>query len=116
FSCTASVDRLRLRQCIANLVDNALKYSPEKSTVRLFSHANNGMIELSVQDEGIGIAQEDQERIWTRLYRAEQSRSTPGLGLGLSLVRAIVEAHGGSVAVQSELQRGSCFTIRLPEN
>ena len=113
--CTATVDRLRLRQCIANLVDNALKYSPDQSTVILSGKSKDDTIELSVQDQGIGIAKEDLERIWHRLYRAEHSRSTPGLGLGLSLVRAIVEAHGGTVDVQSEPEHGSTFTLRLPK-
>jgi signal transduction histidine kinase len=109
-------DRLRLRQCAANLVDNALKYSPDGSTVTLTGSEENGTVALSVQDQGCGIAREDLPRIWDRLYRAEQSRTTPGLGLGLSLVRAIIEAHGGSVDVQSEPGRGSVFTLRLPRS
>ncbi len=114
--CTVTADRLRLRQCVANLVDNALKYSPDGSSVRLSGASADGTVSISVQDHGAGIAQEDIPRIWERLYRAEQSRTTPGLGLGLSLVRAITEAHGGTVGVESESGRGSTFTLRLPKN
>lgn len=113
--CTATADHLRLRQCVANLVDNALKYSPDGNTVTLSGASENNTVSLSVQDQGVGIAQEDLPRIWDRLYRAEQSRSTPGLGLGLSLVRAIIEAHGGTAEVQSEPGRGATFTLRLPK-
>ncbi|HNX53819.1 MAG TPA: ATP-binding protein [Pontiellaceae bacterium] len=113
-ACTVNADRLRLRQCIANLVDNALKYSPDGSAVTLSGSCADGTVSFSVQDQGAGIAHDDLPRIWDRLYRAEQSRTTPGLGLGLSLVRAIIEAHGGTVAVQSEPGRGSTFTLRLP--
>lgn len=112
---SVSADRIRLRQCIANLVDNALKYSPDRSTVTFSGSSDAGTVSLSVQDQGVGIAQEDLPKIWDRLYRAEQSRTTPGLGLGLSLVRAIIEAHGGTVAVQSSPGHGSTFTLRLPQ-
>ncbi|MDD3276615.1 MAG: ATP-binding protein [Kiritimatiellales bacterium] len=114
--CTVSADRIRLRQCIANLIDNALKYSPDGSSVTLTGSSEDNVVTLSVQDHGQGIAQEDLPKIWDRLYRAEQSRTTPGLGLGLSLVRAIIEAHGGTIDVQSEPDRGSIFTLRLPKN
>ena len=113
--CTVRADRLRLRQCIANLVDNALKYSPDESSVTLTGSSEDRSIALSVQDQGQGIAQKDLPKIWDRLYRAEQSRTTPGLGLGLSLVRAIIEAHGGTVGVESEPGHGSIFTLRLPK-
>jgi signal transduction histidine kinase len=114
--CTVRADRLRLRQCVANLVDNALKYSPDGSTVTLTGLMEDKTVSLSVQDHGQGIAQEDLPKIWDRLYRAEQSRTTPGLGLGLSLVRAIIEAHGGTVDVTSEPNHGSTFTLRLPKS
>jgi heavy metal sensor kinase len=113
--CTVTADRLRLRQCIANLVDNALKYSQDGSAIALSGSSEDKTVALSVQDNGQGIAPEDLPKIWDRLYRAEQSRTTPGLGLGLSLVRAIIEAHGGTVGVESEPGRGSTFTLRLPK-
>ncbi len=112
--CTVTADRTRLRQCIANLVDNALKYSPDQSEVVLAGRSNEATVEISVHDLGCGIPEEDLGRIWDRLYRCERSRATPGLGLGLSMVWAIVEAHGGTVDVQSEPDKGSIFTLTLP--
>jgi len=69
---------------------------------------------ISVTDSGPGIPQADRERIWERLYRGDRSRSERGLGLGLSLVRAIVHAHGGTATVESEPGKGACFSVRLP--
>ncbi len=104
-------DPVRLRQAIANLVDNALKYTPPGGEVAVeigrFEHGEG----LRVRDTGEGIPAEAIPRIWDRLYRADPSRSKRGLGLGLSLVRAIIEAHGGRVTVQSELGKGSTFTV-----
>ncbi len=112
--CTILADRNRLRQCIANLLDNALKYSPEESEVILSGRSNATTVEISVRDHGCGISEEDQGKIWDRLYRCERSRATPGLGLGLSMVWAIIEAHGGTVHVESRLNEGSTFIIQLP--
>jgi signal transduction histidine kinase len=111
---TVEADRMRLRQCLGNLVDNALKYSESGSEVVLSGTSDETHIMLSVQDQGCGIAEENIERIWDRLYRGESSRATPGLGLGLSIVWAIAEAHGGTIDVQSRPGTGSTFTLRLP--
>lgn len=111
----AKADRLRLRQCLANLVDNALKYSPKNSVVTLSSAETNESVALSVSDQGMGMTPEELPRIWNRLYRGEQSRSTSGLGLGLSLVQAVISAHGGTVEVESVLNTGSTFTLRIPQ-
>lgn len=107
-------DRLRLRQCLMNLVDNALKYSPKNSEVTLSVSAESEGVALCVSDQGIGMTDQDLPRIWDRLYRGEHSRSTSGLGLGLSYVRAILSAHGGTVEVNTQLNEGSIFTLRLP--
>lgn len=107
-------DRARLRQCVANLVDNALKYSPDGERVELSAQRDENTVQLRVHDHGCGIAEEDLGRIWDRLYRCERSRATPGLGLGLSMVSAIVEAHGGTVDVQSQPNQGATFTLSLP--
>ncbi len=110
---TVAADRDRLRQALANLVDNAIKYTPRGGRVDLEASAGQGCVDIRVRDTGAGIHDRDLPRIFDRLYRGDQSRTTRGIGLGLSLVRAYVEAQGGSVAVQSEPGKGSTFTIRL---
>lgn len=111
---TVPGDRNRLRRVFANLVDNAIKYSDTGAIVTLRLARTDREAVVTVEDTGRGIPPEALPRIWDRLYRADPSRSERGLGLGLSLVRAIVEAHGGSVAAASSPDRGSTFTVRLP--
>jgi signal transduction histidine kinase len=108
------VDRTRMRRVLANLLDNALKYTPPGGRVTLATRATEDAVIFTVRDTGIGIPAEELPRIWERLYRGDKSRSARGLGLGLSLVKAIVEAHGGVVTVESEPERGSTFALRLP--
>jgi heavy metal sensor kinase len=108
------VDRNRMRQVIANLLDNAVKYTPAGGRIRIEARREGPDAVLSVADTGIGIPAEELPRIWDRLYRGDKSRSERGLGLGLSLVKAIVEAHGGTVAVTSTPGAGSRFELRLP--
>jgi signal transduction histidine kinase len=110
----APVDRTRILQALANLVDNALKYSGPNTTVTLASRVEGKTAVVTVTDGGMGIAPDELPKIWNRLYRGDRSRSRQGLGLGLSLVRAIVRAHGGAVDVESEIDKGSVFTVRLP--
>ena len=107
-------DRNRLRQVAANLLDNAIKYTPRGGQVELAARREGDQAVLVVRDTGAGIPPEDQPRIFDRLFRGDRSRSERGLGLGLSLVRAIVQAHDGRVAVESEPGGGSTFTVRLP--
>ena len=109
-------DRQRLRQVLANLVDNALKYTPRGGSVTIGAGRadDEEVVEITVRDTGAGIAPDDLPRIWERLYRADESRGEPGLGLGLSLVQAVVVAHGGTVDVTSDVGRGSTFRVRLP--
>jgi signal transduction histidine kinase len=113
--CEASVDPNRMRQVFANLLDNALKYTPEQGrvTIRIQCEADQAIAKF--RDSGVGILQEEQDKIWQRLYRGDKSRSQRGLGLGLSVVKAVVQAHGGSVTVSSEPNKGSEFTVRLPQ-
>jgi signal transduction histidine kinase len=106
--------RDRLRQVFANLLDNAIKYTAAQGTVTIRARADAGDAVVTVADTGAGIAPEHLPRIWDRLYRADPSRSERGLGLGLSLVRAYVQAHGGRVEATSAPEQGSTFTVRLP--
>jgi signal transduction histidine kinase len=107
-------DRSRLRQVLANLVDNAVKYTPAGGRIELRTERDGPEAVVTVEDTGTGIAPEELPRIWERLYRGDKSRSERGLGLGLSLVRAIVQAHDGTVTAQSRLGAGSAFQVRLP--
>jgi signal transduction histidine kinase len=113
--CEAVVDPIRLRQVFANLLDNAFKYTPEGGTLKISCTEEQDQIVTRFEDSGMGIPVAEQPRIWERLYRGDKSRSQRGLGLGLSLVKAIVEAHYGKVAVRSESGRGSEFTVWLPK-
>jgi signal transduction histidine kinase len=109
-----TADRDRLRQALANLVDNAIKYTPGGGRVELRAATDHRTVEIRVTDTGAGISEQHLPRIFDRLYRGDQSRTTRGLGLGLSLVRAYVEAQGGTVSVTSTPGQGSSFTISLP--
>src|SRR5215203_1025923 len=107
-------DKSRLRQVFTNLVDNAVKYTPAGGRIDLRTARQGRDAVVTVSDTGTGIAADDLPRIWERLYRGDKSRSERGLGLGLSLVKAIVAAHGGTVTVESEVDHGTTFTVRLP--
>jgi signal transduction histidine kinase len=111
---TVLADANRLRQAIANLVDNAVKYTPAGGTVCVVADVRKGVAALTVEDTGIGIPSEEQSRVWERLYRTDASRSARGLGLGLSLVRAIMQAHQGSAELVSSPGSGSAFTLTFP--
>ena len=107
------VDKMRMTQVVANLVDNAIKYSPSGSCVKLSGKSEDDTICISVEDEGMGISDSELPRIWERMYRGDRSRSQHGLGLGLNYVKAVVEMHGGTVSVSSRLRQGAAFTVRL---
>lgn len=107
-------DRARMRQVIANLLDNAIKYTGLSGHVWINASQRDAEVSISVRDDGCGILPEEKPRIWDRLHRGDHSRSQPGLGLGLSLVRAIVEAHRGRVDVQAAPGQGSVFTVYFP--
>lgn len=112
--CRAWVDANRIRQVFGNLLDNALKYNRPGGTVAITLEGEAGAVVARFADSGSGIPEAELGRIWERLYRGDKSRSQRGLGLGLSLVKAVVEAHGGGVAVTSWPEAGSVFTVRLP--
>ncbi|HEB54217.1 MAG TPA: PAS domain-containing protein [bacterium] len=110
-------DREGLRQIVGNLIDNALKYTPERGVVTVRLSVRAGRIRLEVADTGIGLSPSDQERIFERFYRVDRARSRElgGTGLGLSIVKNTVRNLGGAVGVDSELGVGSRFWVELPE-
>ena len=110
----ASVDPDRLSQALANILDNAIKYSSNGGQIDIEIYQSKGDLVIQIKDTGIGILQRDLPRIWDRLFRSDQSRTQKGLGLGLSLVKAIIQAHKGHVEVNSTPGKGSTFTIFLP--
>jgi PAS domain S-box-containing protein len=109
-------DYERVRMVLTNLVSNAIKYSPEGGLIRIGGHARERVAMCYVSDQGVGIAPEERERIFERFYRVDNRlrRKTQGTGLGLYLTRAIVEAHGGTIQVESKVGRGSRFLFTLP--
>ena len=111
-----SVDPTRIAQLLGNLITNAVKFTPEGGKVEVRLGAEDGEAVLSVADTGIGIPAADRERVFERFYRTEAAtrRVIPGSGLGLTISRAIVDAHGGTITVRSDGKHGSTFTVRLP--
>jgi heavy metal sensor kinase len=107
-------DVQRLQRMVANLLDNALKYTPPRGTVTVSAREEGDSVAITVSDTGIGISENDLPHIFNRFYRGDQSRSQAGTGLGLSLARAIASAHGGAITVASTPGAGSTFTILLP--
>ncbi|MCP5524245.1 MAG: HAMP domain-containing histidine kinase [Verrucomicrobiales bacterium] len=112
--CEVEVDSARLRQAFANLLDNAIKYTPEEGHVEIRGRIERDHAVLEISDTGIGIPAAERARIWERLYRGDKSRSQRGLGLGLSLVKAFVEAHGGTIRVDERPGGGTVFRLQLP--
>lgn len=107
-------DRGRLRQVMANLLDNAIKYTPIGGRIDLQTSLEMSDVVISITDTGVGLTPAELSKIWDRLYRGAQARSERGLGLGLSLVKAIVEAHGGRVEAMSSPGGGATFRVILP--
>jgi two-component system phosphate regulon sensor histidine kinase PhoR len=109
-------DRGQLKQVLTNLLDNAIKFTPEKGVIRVSASRAEGWVTVAVQDTGPGIPAEDLPRIFERFYRVDKARSRElgGTGLGLAIVKHIMEAHGGSVAVESRPGEGSTFRFTLP--
>ncbi len=99
---------------MANLLDNAIKYTSEGGRIEVQGYASQNMIVIRVVDTGIGMTPDELSKSWDRLYRGDRSRSQRGLGLGLSLVKAVVEAHKGHVEASSSPGAGSVFTLTLP--
>lgn len=109
-----SGDEQQLKQLFLNLLDNAVKYTPSKGTVAVTLEAEKGMAKVAVTDTGIGIPEAELGKVFDRFYRADRSASRQGFGLGLSIVRSIVDAHKGTIEVVSRPAAGSTFAVRLP--
>jgi signal transduction histidine kinase len=110
------VDPTLLRQAFANLVDNAIKYTPPKGRVTVRARQTRGLQQFIVEDTGLGVAPADQPRLFERFYRARgaEARREKGSGLGLAIVKSIAEQHGGRVSLESRLGAGSVFTLEIP--
>ena len=110
-------DQQLLVTAVHNLIANAIQYSPDGSRIGVGVSADNGVVEISVTDQGVGIPEDERDRVFERFFRvdAARSRNTGGSGLGLAIVKHVVQNHGGDVRVWSQQGRGSTFTIRLPE-
>jgi two-component system, OmpR family, sensor kinase len=113
---SAVFDRERLRQALSILLDNAVKYTPEGGRVTMRVVEEDGSVGVEVADTGIGIPEDHIPHVFERFYRAEEARSTEGLGLGLSIARQIAENHKGSIEVRSKPREGSTFIIRIPRS
>jgi signal transduction histidine kinase len=114
--CWVRGDRKYLQRMLANLVDNALKYTPEQGAVAVEVSVFGQRVAVAVRDNGIGIPLAEQGQIFERFFRCDQSRSQPGFGLGLSLARAVARSHGGDLLVESAPGGGSRFTVTLPKD
>jgi signal transduction histidine kinase len=112
----ASADPLRISQALDNLVSNAIKYSPDGGDVTVRARTDEDWVQLQVQDTGMGIREEEASRIFTRFFRTQAARQAaiPGVGLGLSITKTIVERHGGNITCQSKPGAGTTFTMTLP--
>ena len=110
-----NVDRGKIEQIFDNLLSNAIKYSPDGGTIHICGERLEAEFEVRIEDEGIGMTAEQAERVFEKFYRANyQDTAVGGLGLGMSIVRSLVEAHNGKIWVESELGRGTRVFVRLP--
>ena len=105
-----------MRQLFRNLIGNAIKYSPKGSTVTLVTKMEKENIQVDVQDTGFGIPAADLPFIFDRFYRVRNGKNSEmeGNGLGLAIVKSVIEQHGGQISVESEVDKGTCFTLTLP--
>ena len=111
-------DRMHIGNIVCNLLENAIKYSREAVTIRIaYMMREDGMVQISVADNGIGIAKADQRYVFDKFYRSESAKdqAIPGIGLGLSYVKLLVEAHGGTITFESIEGEGTTFTILIPQ-
>ncbi len=112
----AFCDRNRLSQILTNLISNANKYTPERGNIHIEAWQANSMIHIKVQDDGLGMAPEDQEKLFSKFFRSadEKVRESPGTGLGLSITKNLIELQGGSIWFESEFRKGTTFYFTIP--
>ena len=113
-NCAVKGNKSYLQRMFANLIDNALKYTPSLGTININLKQNDNAVNITVSDTGIGIPDADQYRIFERFYRCDNSRTNAGCGLGLSFARAVARGHGGDITLTSAANKGSVFTVTLP--
>jgi signal transduction histidine kinase len=112
-----AADKGLIRRAVSNLVDNAIKYSPERTSVMISTVLEADFLRVVVEDRGYGVPSDEKEKIWQKFYRVArdgQDKEDESTGLGLSLVKEVIEQHGGDVTVESEVGQGSTFTFTLP--
>jgi two-component system phosphate regulon sensor histidine kinase PhoR len=107
-------DAPRLEQVLVNLIHNAVKFTPRGGTIMASVRGLKGVVEFSVADNGVGISQENQQRIFERFYKADPARNKSGTGLGLAIAKHLVEAHDGNIGVESKEGKGSRFSFTVP--
>ncbi len=111
---TVLADQRYARQVLSNLLNNASKYSPEQSVIRVVARTNGNMMHIAVEDQGDGIPPEQQAGLFERFYRVRTDSEAPGVGLGLAIAKGIVEAHGGSIGIESQVGTGTRVWFTLP--
>ena len=111
---TIQADTDSLEQALTNLFSNAVKYAPDAPDIEIKGYTEGDQVVITVRDQGVGIDEDELDRIGERFFRAKTSTGTAGTGLGLNLAKTLVEMHGGSVSIESKNGEGSTFTIRLP--
>ena len=115
---SVKIDEDLLRQVFTNLIENAIKYSPDNSSIMVSTEELDGKVQVQVADQGIGIPQDEIGQLFTKFYRAKAARDSEikGSGLGLYLSRYFVDMHKGQISVESAPNQGSTFTVELPMN
>jgi two-component system phosphate regulon sensor histidine kinase PhoR len=110
-------DPVHIANCLSNLIENAVKYSGNEVCIGIHASLEDNRLSLKIKDNGIGIPLQEQERVFEKFYRAQNipDANLPGIGLGLSYVKLMVEAHGGSITLQSQPGKGTTFTIEIPQ-